>query len=549
MLALYSAIAACQSESPTQQASSPTEIGPGEIESTQVVTSTPQPTATPTVTSLPAPTQTVPPPSIDGHVTAAGSGEPLAEARVEIRTGQNLDDLVAYAQTDQDGYFRIDNLPDGVYYALAFADGYARELYQQVTALQEATVLKIEGSPLTGINFALNDGGSISGVLTIGGDQPAANVVVSAVEAKYAWADVHKYHAASDENGYYQISHLPLGEYVVVVEDVGYATEFYDNTYFLSLAKIVEVRPPEEIGDINLQLEPEGKINGVVIDDETGEPVTNNKVHLNLKGPPGAYTWGIVDETKSSNTFSIGRLPPGKYLLSTRSEGYADEIYDHKTGWELATYIQLEEGEEESDITLRMRKGGTIRGNLFDVDGEPLEAFLVDVQLTSTDHASAMPYHTEMDGSFYFHMPPGTFIVYSMFVPGYVPKYYGDTYYPESAKALKVNSGDKLEGIDIYLELAGKISGMVFEADGQTPVPEAQVYAFPLDAKIGAGAITGPDGAYIIEGIPSGRYRIEVKVPGNPTTYYYPGATDQSEADSVIVSAPGITEGVDISMP
>ena len=230
-LVLLVLFAACQTVGPSQSQIINTPTDKIEITPIKPATDTSQPIVTPTDTPSPTATPTIPPPSINGHVTAAGSGDPLVEARVELRTGQNLDELVAYTSTDQDGYYRFDDLPEGVYYALAFADGYARELYQQETALQEANVLNYDGKPLAGIDFVLNEGGSISGTLTVGGEQPAANVVVSAVEVKYAWADAFMYRAVSDENGFYQISYLPLGEYVVVIEEPGYATEFYDSTF------------------------------------------------------------------------------------------------------------------------------------------------------------------------------------------------------------------------------------------------------------------------------------------------------------------------------
>jgi hypothetical protein len=79
-----------------------------------------------------------------------------------------------------------------------------------------------------------------------------------------------------------------------------------------------------------------------------------------------------------------------------------------------------------------------------------------------------------------------------------------------------------------------------------TPVPDAQVYAFPLDEKVGAGATTDQNGFYIIEGIPSGQYRVEVKVPGSEQTFYYPGVTNEGEAISLNVTAPQVTSDIDI---
>ena len=86
-------------------------------------------------------------------------------------------------------------------------------------------------------------------------------------------------------------------------------------------------------------------------------------------------------------------------------------------------------------------------------------------------------------------------------------------------------------------------------SDGVTPVPGAQVYAFPLDADFGDGAITGPSGQYGIEGLPIGRYRIEVNVPGYEMLVYYPGVFEEGDAVPVQVTAPTETGGVDILVP
>jgi hypothetical protein len=82
-----------------------------------------------------------------------------------------------------------------------------------------------------------------------------------------------------------------------------------------------------------------------------------------------------------------------------------------------------------------------------------------------------------------------------------------------------------------------------------TPVPGAQVYAFPLDADFGDGAITGPSGQYRIEGLPSGSYRIEVNVPGYDILVYYPGVFEEAAAVPVQVTAPMETGGIDIVVP
>lgn len=529
-----------QAPLPPEAISTPTTIVV--ISPTNTTTHTSQPTQKPTNTPKP----TLEPPSIEGRVTIAASGEMLPNATVEVRDAADNQKFIASSSTDESGYYRFDEIPEGEYYTVAYAEGYAREIYDQATAIQEAAVIQFNGTPIIGIDFALNEGGAITGRVTTDETKPVANARIYAIEAKYTWVDVMEYETITGSEGIYEISNLPLGEYTIVVAEPGYVQEFYQNSHYLSLFTPVEVRPPMITTDIDMNLDPEGRISGQVIDEKTGDPVKNAFVHLYPQGTHDAYTWGIVLKNEDDGSFSVGMLPPSQYLVSVRVDGFADEIYDHKPGWGTADLLDVKPGSEVGDVTVRMRKGGLVTGHLFDEHGKPLEGFLVDIQLPDTDHASAMPGHTQPDGSFSVHMPTGTYIAYTARVPGYIPKYYIDTYYPEGATTIKVDLDEDVSGIDITLELAGSISGVVYQSDGVTPVPDAQVYAFPLDEKVGAGATTDQNGFYIIEGIPSGQYRVEVKVPGSEQTFYYPGVTNEGEAISLNVTAPQVTSDIDI---
>jgi hypothetical protein len=498
----------------------------------------------------PTPTPTLEPASISGRVVVAANGAPLAGATVEAYDAKERGGPVVSATTDVTGHYSFGPMAPGDYYVLAYADGYARVIYIQAAVIQEALLVAYAGQPVTGIDFALAQGGSLSGRVTeADGVTPISGIQVEATQAKYGYVDNLWFAATSGEDGHYRVAHLPLGEYLVAVEADGYVNEFYDGVNYLSLYTAVAVQPPQEMADIDLALDPEGQLSGWVIDEQTSAPVAGALVHMLPTGPGTAPTWGMAMECDAMGAFTVGRLPPADFLVSVRAEGYADEIYDHQPGWSHANMVEIPHGGHVTDLTVRMRRGGLIRGHLYNEAMEPLPGFWLTVQLPDGDLAGAVPAGTRLDGSFSICMPPGTYIVMADQVPGYVQEYYDSVYRAEDATHIEITEGGEVSGIDFTVQLAGSISGAVYRSDGATPVPDAQVYAFPLSATVGDGAITQADGRYTIEGVPSGSYRIEVSVPGSEMVVYYPGVTEVGAAQPVQVNAPLETSGIDILVP
>jgi hypothetical protein len=498
------------------------------------------------------PTPTVPPgpASISGRVVIAADGAPLGGAIVEAYDAVEHFMPAATAMTDMQGRYSLGAIPDGDYYVLAYAPGFAREIWDQAVVVQEAEVVSYGGQPVTGIDFALAEGGSISGRVTqADGMTPLPGIEVSVTQAKYVWVANLWFRAFSDASGHYRVDHLPLGEFVVVGARDGYVNEFYDNVNYLSMCTNVVVQPPRETSAIDLLMDPEGRLSGRVLDDVTGQPIEGAMVHMLPSGPGSAPTWGMGDETDASGAFMVNRLPPSEYLISARAEDYGDEIYHHQPSWPAADLVPVAPGEDVTGVEVRMRRGGLLRGHLFDEFGVPLPGFWMTVQLPNGELAGAMPDHARTDGSFFFRMPPGEYVVEASAVPGYVQEYYDSVYRPEDATRFPVSEGSDTGGIDFTIQLAGTIAGTVYRSDGVTPVPGAQVYAFPLQAEVGDGAVSGPNGQYRIEGLPSGSYRIEVNVPGSEILVYYPGVTEEGDALPVQVTAPNETGGIDILVP
>jgi hypothetical protein len=91
----------------------------------------------------------------------------------------------------------------------------------------------------------------------------------------------------------------------------------------------------------------------------------------------------------------------------------------------------------------------------------------------------------------------------------YVDEWYDDVYNCGDAEQVFVTHGLVTQGIDFDLDVAGIISGHVFEEDGQTGLYDVHVYAETDDMQGTwvAGTMSQGDGGYSLF-VPSGTYRV-----------------------------------------
>lgn len=236
--------------------------------------------------------------SISGNVTAADTGEPVADAVVAAHSRELR--FHRSARTDENGDYRITDLPPGEYIVGVRAPGspYVGELYDGVRSPEEATpVIVSESAETTGIDFTLDRGGTITGLVTaedtgepLAGvaivirpapSQPGPGVQGPAAPAPELRQGVagsagralghprppvgergrqRRPHpaAVTDEDGLYTVQGLPAGEYIVVAVGLrqGYGVEFYDGASSPEDATPVPVDPGQTVENINFTLAP-----------------------------------------------------------------------------------------------------------------------------------------------------------------------------------------------------------------------------------------------------------------------------------------------------
>ena len=165
-----------------------------------------------------------------GTVTDAATGLPVASARVKLYDSQG--NQIYTSWTRSDGTYHFVGLDTGTYRAVAEDDAYFDELYDNIPCEGGCNVNLgtpigvIVGTDTTGIDFALNIRGSISGQVTdalTGGPLGSAYVSVydsQGTRIKSSWTS----------SGFFSVVGLPAGTYFVATQSTGfYQDELYDD--------------------------------------------------------------------------------------------------------------------------------------------------------------------------------------------------------------------------------------------------------------------------------------------------------------------------------
>ncbi|MBI2501911.1 MAG: carboxypeptidase regulatory-like domain-containing protein [Candidatus Latescibacteria bacterium] len=197
---------------------------------------------------------------------------------------------------------------------------------------------------------------------------------------------------------------------------------------------------------------------------------------------------------------------------------------------------------------------GSITGALAGLDPEgfasaSVTAWAADSSASRDGIGMAM---VEPDGRYRIDgLSPGAYYV-SASAKGYLPQYFKGARDLSDAVPVKVAEGEATEGIDFVMEPlsagTGSIAGTVrFEADGH-PIYGANVHVFsPDNPFIYSMTQTGEDGTYLVSGLPSGRYVVEVWASG-AMPEFFDNASSPDQATRVEVAEATQADHIDFSL-
>jgi len=242
---------------------------------------------------------------IGGQVVDARTGNPIAGALVVACADSNH---AGRAQTNERGWYLIENLEPGLYQVTARARGYQAAVYPGRVAVRP-------GQVTPNINFQLRpiqhpQLGAIAGrVVEARTNKPIRGALVVAT------GNGCRYRARTDAQGNYLIRGVRPGRYEVAAKARGYLGERFPRP--------VLVEPGQVTREINFALvpiPPKGAIAGRVVDARTHEPI------------PGAVV--IAHGEHGSGRTRTDRhgfyrliLNPGEYQVVAQARGYQPERF------------------------------------------------------------------------------------------------------------------------------------------------------------------------------------------------------------------------------
>jgi len=477
--------------------------------------------------------------SITGHVYEDDAMTPMEGASVDAFQFGTWN-WVASAETLPNGGYTL-WVPSDVYMVAVYrGDGWVGQYYLDTLDWEQSSpVIVTAPDETSGVDFVLARAGRIAGhVYEDDGVTPVAGASVDVEDFETEnWVA----YTETLPDGSYMVW-VPSGTYTVHVCDVeGRLEQYYFSTLDSEEALPVTVTAPDEISGIDFLLEQAATITGHVY--QAGGMVPLGGAWVSALDPTTGE-WVAGDDTDAEGFYSIA-VPGGNFKVEVYADRWVGQYYPGTSEFGEASIVTVNVPEERSGIDVVLARAGSITGHVYEDDGvTPVRAAWIEVYEVGTWNwvadTQSLP-----NGSYGIWVPSGAFTVHVYNAEGWQEQYYLNTPYWEEASQVAVSAPGETGGIDFILDRAGSITGHVYENDGVTPVPraEVEVYEFGTWNWVADTEVLS-DGSYTIW-VPSGTYTVHVySIEGWQAQYYF-GTPYWEEASPVAVSAPDETSGID----
>lgn len=497
---------------------------------------------------------------ISGRVTDAISGDPLPSISISISGDGGSD----FTFTDSDGRFTSSSGLRGGEYTVQAQSTFDSQNY----IAGSRTVTVDEAATLTGVDIALETGGTLTGIVRDSEGAPiqSASILVIGMDSGIQRFD----NTAAD--GTFAVNSLPTDAYALLIRRSGFIDQYYDGKINQSDADRIELTAPETTDPVEVTLQRGSAISGTVTDADTNDPIEGAFVEV-LDAEGGRVEAGFTNAAGAYNLSAT--VPSGEYFVRFNPDNrnascaYITQYYDDQPDLEGATPITVTAPNPVTGIDAALRAGSQIFGRVTDATSDqPLEN--ISVRVRDADGDTVAFGRTTFLGGYITDpaLPSGAYTVeFSDFGDtGYIDQFYAGAATVEEATPITLTAPTDRTGIDAALALGGRISGRVTAIDTGAGLPGVRVRVFAADGQPVATGFTDSDGQYSIDdGLPAGDYRIgfEPRRPqqgqGNlaqsgftPAGYlpgFYRNGRTLDEADPVAIAAAALTENIDVALP
>jgi hypothetical protein len=520
--------------------------------------------------------------TISGTVTAAQGATPLAGICVfalPVSTGPGFVTGSGLAVSSTEGGYAISGLPPGRY-VLNFSGGcgskgsYAPQDYnnEAVPAAADTITLTV-GQHATGINAAMQPGGTIAGTVTDHAGAPLGGVCVFVTSAQEAGGlgegldgllvseigPIFSEVAATGPKGGYRISDLTPASYAVSFASgcgarlgpVSYAAQWFAPQGG-NLPDWLSVRPGPATSGVSVSLRRGASIAGT-IRNPAGKPARGVcATALPLSGqPPMVSLVSGGSGSAPDGSYRIVGLAGGRYAVGFApclGQPYALTWYKGSGSSASAKPVPVTDGRVTRGIDARMSVGSTVAGTVRSgASGAPVKAVCV-VALDSGGMAVGLA-ATGSKGRYALgHLASGRYAI-EFFPCGSRASALANVTKPD----VRVG-GQSVTAASVTLPLAGAASGTVSGGATATPAAGVCVEATPKTGRGAPGlAVSDGHGSYRMTGLAAGTYTIQftstcLESLGGFEPQWFDGQQSEAQATPVGVSAGGTHAGVSATL-
>lgn len=425
------------------------------------------------------------------------TGGPIANAVVQARAGWRDNVGTPAVETDAKGTFSLWVRP-GEATVEASAEGYA----------SGSETGKAPGS----FDILLTPEGSLAGVVVdAASGKPVAGVPIEVGDARWGGGDKSD---ISDEQGKFRVTRLEPGRYTVFARGPqGYGRS--DGSSLVGLGQHVD--------GVVVKLHPGYRVSGKVIQPDKK---ICEKSWLQLEEKD--RNWQVSAHAEPDGTLVAHGILPGTYSVSV---GCAD--YDSRDKYNPIKIVD----KDVDDLTWEVDAGATLRGHVRTKSGAPVELASVWGRSTGGDVRAKDDWLGDTTG------PDGGFEMKGVRAGTYKLEVHGTKgIAPEDGWKVDVKPNGVTEQ-DLVLDEGGSIKGTVVDPEG-APVRGVTIQAFPMGGIMRffgdqAPVRTGDDGAFVVDDLRPGPYRVYATMGTWSNDLRKPGTTDddkQGETTTVVAN-------------
>src|ERR1041385_4957063 len=446
-------------------------------------------------------------------------------------------------KTDRDGRFHR-SVPPGNYEVWVSAPPFYVVVDGKLS-LQPRRFTVDGGEMIDDINFDLQRGGVVTGKVTLDA-KPVIDLNVSLVPAQSSETMMGSTtpswdKAATDDRGIYRFFGVPPGQYKVVAGDLAAISTlqgqmalpptFFPDQPEEAKAKTIIVEGAKEVTDIDIKMAqplPMFTIRGVVVDEQSGAPVSAARVGLTM------YADNEIVGGRSGNDYSnekgqfmIQNLPPGRYALFTPSQFNSPDA-DH---FGQSEQFEISDHDIEGFV-FKTQRTSSVAGSVV-MEGQPGAPIPVELK-TARFFVMSIPKTPARSSTKMIQLgPDGSFLVTGL-TPGTLNFQFalssGQAEPPfrivraelQGRSPIEIAPGENLTGLKLVLaEAISSLRGRIQFVGGLTYAQLSGSAALYFDKKVVAWGNVDPSGNFLIEHVAAGLYRLVVNVS-------VPGTTPQS---------------------